>query len=298
MMKLLRRLFKAALLVFLVLVRLGELNITPTLELLKLKYRTSAEYYFERLADIAIFLLLLNFIQIVVVYFYQRRKKSQRADNFTVGTGQIYSIVLVLGLVIGLLSLFKVDPKSLFTSLSIVFAGLAILTKDYISNMITGMIITFSGELSIGDNISIGDYKGKILDITLQKIHLLNDDDDEIYIPNNLFHTMQVVNYTKRQVKRTSVEFEIEISHLNSVEEIEKMLIDTLAPYHELIQPETYYLRVAEVKKDAVLMKFQYILKVPNKEMERIIRRTTVRKIVSFISTRNKIVDQLPDLPE
>lgn len=297
-MKLIRRLLKLFLLVLLLLVRLGELDHSPVLNLLRLKYRTSAEYYVERLADLAIFLLLLNVIQMAIVYLYQRRKKTKMPDNFTVGIGQIYSIVLVLGVFIGVLSLFKIDLKSLLTSMSIIFAGLALLTKDYISNMITGMIITFSGELSIGDNISIGEYKGKILDITLQKIHLLNDDDDEIYIPNSLFHTMQVVNYTKRQIKRTSVEFAIEISHLNSVEEIEKMLIETLSPYHELIQSDSYYLRVAEVKKDAVMMKFQYILKEPNKEMERLIRRTTVRRIVSFISTRNKIVDQLPDLPE
>ena len=113
-----------------------------------------------------------------------------------------------------------------------------------------------------------------------------------IYIPNSLFHTMEVVNYTKRQIKRTSVEFEIGISHLNNVEEVEKMLIETLKPFNDRIQEDTYYLRVAEVRKDYVLMKFQYILKEPNKELERTIRRTTVRKIVEFISTREKIVEQ------
>jgi hypothetical protein len=46
------------------------------------------------------------------------------------------------------------------------------------------------------------------------------------------------------------------------------------------------------------LMKFQYILKEPNKEMERVIRRKTVRRIVEFISSRQKIIEQLPDLPE
>jgi small-conductance mechanosensitive channel len=183
------------------------------------------------------------------------------------------------------------------TSVSLVFAGLALITKDYISNMINGMLMTFSDEVSIGDNISIGANKGKILDITLQKIHLLNDDDDVIYIPNNMFHTSEVINYTKRDIKRTSVEFEIGLDYLNNVEEIEKMLIDTLKPFHEMITPDSYYLRVVDMKKDAVLMRFQYILKLHNKEMERKIRRITVRKIVEFISTRNKIVDQRPDLP-
>jgi small-conductance mechanosensitive channel len=136
----------------------------------------------------------------------------------------------------------------------------------------------------------------KVLDVTLHKVHLLNDDDDVIYIPNTLFHTMEVVNYTKRLIKRTSVEFEIGISHLNNVEEIEKMLIETLSPFNDMIQEDSYYLRTAEVRKDYVLMKFQYILKVPNKDMERVIRRKTVRRVVEFISAREKIVGQRPEL--
>lgn len=295
-MKILRLLFKAGLLLFLVLVRSGDIDFSPMLSLLKVKYRSAASYYLDRVSDIGIFLLLLDFIQLVVIFLYRRRKRIRGSDNFIVGIGHIYSIVLVMGLIIGVLSLLRIDPKSLLTSISIVFAGLAIITKEYVSNMITGMINTFSGEISIGDNISIGLHKGKVLDVTLQKVHLLNDDDDVIYIPNTLFHTMEVVNYTKRLIKRTSVEFEIGISHLNNVEEIEKMLIETLSPFNDMIQEDSYYLRTAEVRKDYVLMKFQYILKVPNKEMERVIRRKTVRQVVEFISAREKIVGQRPEL--
>jgi small-conductance mechanosensitive channel len=296
-MKLIQLSAKALLLFFLLRFRFGEVDLSPALSFLKFKYRTSAEYYLDRLADTVIFLLVLDFIQVIVVYLYKRRKKIQHSDNFTIGIGNIYTILLVIGLIGGLLSLFRIDFRSLLTSVSLVFAGLALITKDYISNMINGMLMTFSDEVSIGDNISIGANKGKILDITLQKIHLLNDDDDVIYIPNNMFHTSEVINYTKRDIKRTSVEFEIGLDYLNNVEEIEKMLIDTLKPFHEMITPDSYYLRVVDMKKDAVLMRFQYILKLHNKEMERKIRRITVRKIVEFISTRNKIVDQRPDLP-
>ena len=291
-MKIVRLLFKASLLGILFMLRTGEIDLSPLLSLLKVKYRTATEYYIDRLADIGIFLMVLDFVQFFIIYLYKRRKRDQSDDNFTIGIRHIYSIVLSMGLVLGLLSLFRIDARSLLTSISIVFAGIALLTKEYISNMITGMINTFSGEISIGDNISIGQHKGKVLDVTLQKVHLLNDDDDVIYIPNILFHTVEVVNYTKRQIKRTSVEFEIGISHLNNVEEIEKMLVETLQPFNDMIHADSYYLRVAEVRKDFVLMKFQYILKEPNKELERMIRRKTVRKIVEFISLREKIVQQ------
>lgn len=295
-MKYLILLFKLIIFTLLVLIRLGELDVAHFYSWSK--YREPLDYYVITLASIAIFLMMLDFVQYGATRWYRRRHKITRDDNFIVGVGQIYILLLVVGIVVGLLSLFRIDVRQLFTSLSIVFAGIAILTKDYISNMINGMIVTFSGQLSIGDNVRIGLHRGKITDITLQNIHLLNDDDDMIYIPNSQLLISEVINYTKREVKRTSIEFEIDLKHLKNVEELERILIDTLGPFQDLIKPESHYLRVAEIKKDLVAMKFQYILKEPNKDMERQIRRRTTRRLVEIISEREKIADQIPDLPE
>ena len=295
-MKYLILLFKAALFTVLLLIRLGEWDVSQFY--IRSKYREAWDYYVITLASITLFLMLLDFVQFFVIRWYRHRHKISRDDNFSIGVGQIYHLLLVVGLIVGLLSLFRIDVRQLFTSLSIVFAGIAILTKDYISNMINGMIITFSGQLSISDNVRIGLHRGKIIDITLQNIHLLNDDDDIIYIPNSLLLVSEVVNYTKREVKRTSIEFEIDLKHLKNVEELEEILIETLHPFQHLIKIESPYLRIAEVKKDLVTMKFQFILKEPNKDLERQIRRQTTRKLVEVISQREKIADRIPELPE
>lgn len=279
---------KIVVFIALLLIRLGEWDVSQFFRWTK--NQGSPDYYITTLASIALFLMLLDFVQFAVVNWYSRRYKITREDNFIIGIGHIYLLVLVAGLVVGLLSLFKIDVRQLFTSLSIIFAGIAILTKDYISNMINGMVITFSGQLSIEDNVRIGEHRGKIIDITLQNIHLLNDDDDVIYIPNSVLLTSEVVNYTKRAIKRTSIEFEIDLKHLKNVEELERVLIETLSPFQDLIKPESQYLRVAEVRKDCVAMKFQYILKKPNKDMERQIRRTTTRRLVEIIRDRKSVV--------
>ena len=280
----------------LVLVRSGEWSLRWLYQ--DSKYRESVDYYIDTIAGIAIFLMLLGFIQFFTTWWYRRRKKLQSADNFVIGVGHIYSLLLAVGLIIGILSLFRIDVRALLTSISIIFAGIAILTKDYISNMINGMIMTFSGELSINDNIRIGQQRGKIVDITLQNIHLLNDDDDMIYIPNNVVLNSEVINYTRRAVKRTSIDFEIDLKHLKTVEELERILTESLIPFQDVIKPDSYYLRVAEVKKDCVALKFQYILKHPNKDLERQIRRRAIRRVVEIISEREKFVDNIPNLPD
>lgn len=295
-MKYLILLIKFAIFYALAQIRLGEWDLSEWL--LRYRYREALTYYIDALAGIALFLMLLDFVQFFTIWWYRRRHKIRGEDNFIVGVGHIYSLLLVIGITVGILSLFRINARELFTSLSIIFAGLAILTKDYISNMVNGMIITFSGQLSIGDNVSIGQHRGKITDITLQNIHLLNDDDDVIYIPNNLMLNVEVVNYTKREVKRTSIDFEIDLKHLITVEELERNLIEALRSFHDLIKPDSYYLRVFEVRKDNVAMKFQYILKEPNKELERQIRRRAIRRLVEIISEREKIADKIPELPD
>lgn len=295
-MKYLLLLFKFLLLVVLIFIRLNEWDVSWLYQ--NFRYREAFHHYKDTLTSLAIFLLLLDFVQFAAIGFYRRRHRVRGDDNFIIGVGHIYSLLLAVGVVVGILSLFQIDTRQLFTSLSIIFAGLALLTKDYISNMINGMIITFSGQLSIGDNVRIGQHRGKITDITLQNIHLLNDDDDMIYIPNTMPLGSEVINYTKREIKRTSIDFEINLRHLKTVEELEESLVETLSPFQDIISPDSYYLRVAEVRKDNVSMKFQYILKEPNKDLERQIRRAAIRRLVEIISDREKIVDRIPELPD
>jgi small-conductance mechanosensitive channel len=208
-MKYLILLLKLVIFYALAQIRLGEWDLSEWF--VRYRYRDTLAYYTDAVAGVAMFLMLLDFVQFFTVWWYRRRHRIRGEDNFIIGVGHIYSLLLVVGIVVGVLSLFRINARELFTSLSIIFAGLAILTKDYVSNMINGMIITFSGQLSIGDNVSLGQHRGKIVDITLQNIHLLNDDDDVIYIPNNLVLNMEVVNYTKREVKRTSIDFDIDL---------------------------------------------------------------------------------------
>jgi small-conductance mechanosensitive channel len=289
-------LLKAFLFIVLLMVRMGEWDLKWLYR--GVRFETDISNFISVFSGVALLMILLDYLQFSVIWWYRRVHKIRGDDNFIIGINHIYTLVLVAGVIVGFFSLFQVDFKALFTSLSIIFAGLAILTKDYISNLINGMILTFSGQLSIGDNVQIGKHRGKITAITLQSVHLLNDDDDMIYIPNNLVSNGEVVNYTKREIKRTSIEFEIALQHLKTVEDLEQQLVEALRPFHDLINPETYYLRVAEVNIDSISFKFQYILKNPDKELERRIRRTAIRRLVEIISGREKIVDQIPDLPD
>ena len=192
-------------------------------------------------------------------------------------------IIVVYGLISGF-QLLGLDPTEIFTSLSIVAAAFAILSKDFFSDIISGIAISFSKEVSIDDYVKIGDYRGKIIDIGIAKIALLNEDDDIVFMANTTVFKSDVINYTKKQIKKTSIDFEVPTNSITTIEELEEQLMQSLSEYHHLIEPNSYNIRVVHIKKDFLVQKFQYSLIQFSREMERQIKRKAVRYIVRNIN--------------
>ena len=237
------------------------------------------------LVNFLIFLISLNTIIYLLAFFYRKRKKYARRqnDNLIAGLNNLYYLIVSGGVLATLLLFLGFDLFTFFTSLSIFAAALAVLSKDYISNVVSGTLIAFSDEINIGDTVLIGGKKGKVTDITLSKFILLNDDDDYVILPNSTVFSNEIINYTRREIRKTSIDFEIDIKHMKKVEELETELIATLSEFHHLIRPDSYRLKIVEIRKDYVSLKFQYILDKPERELERDIRRATIRKVLQII---------------
>ncbi|MFM8449917.1 MAG: mechanosensitive ion channel domain-containing protein [Haliscomenobacter sp.] len=241
------------------------------------------------LAGFFVFFLAANILVVILSWIYRKRRHylDNQGDNVVLGLKNIYYILMSGAIVTTILGLFGIDPKTLFTTLSIVAAAIAIISKEYISEIISGIIISFSSnEISVGDYLKIGAHKGKIIDLGLTKIAFLDEDDDIIFIPNTQVFASEIVNYTKKQIRRVSIEFEASLHAVPSVEALEVYLTEALKDYHDFIEPGSFWLRVVEIKKDSLFMKFQYVLKQINRELEIEIRRRTVRRLVAYIKER------------
>ncbi len=221
---------------------------------------------------------------LAMVYRGRKHLPYHKRDNVTTGLSNLFIMFIAAYGFISIFGLFGISLAHMFTTLSIVAAAIAIISKDFFADIISGVVISFSKEISIDDHVKIGDHRGKILDINIAKTALLNEDDDIIFIPNSTVFTSDVINYTKKQIKKTSIEFEIPSGSIDSIEELEEQLILSLVEYHHLIEPNSYYLRVVHIKKDLLSLKFQYNLIQFSREMERTIKRKAVRHIVKNIS--------------
>lgn len=234
--------------------------------------------------------IIISFSRLSLVAIYLRRQHQQSGfrDNFIIGINQIANLLSYIFLGLGILFLFNIEPKEFFTSISIIAAAIAILFKDYITNMINGLILMFSNQISIDDHIKIEEHIGRIVDITLLNVHLLTEDDDLIYIANSTIMTGNIVNLTKNNQKKIILEFTLEADQIEGLNELEHYLCDSLEPYEEHIKRESKQMRVVNIHSKDVLIKFQLVLTRQNKKLEKEIRRHLNWQIIHFINERRQ----------
>lgn len=228
---------------------------------------------------------MLNIVTAIMIMIYRLRKNIpyKFSDNVINGINNLYYLILTFGAIMMVLGFWGIDFKDLLTSLSIVAAAIAIISKDYVSGIISGIIISFSKEINIDDYVLIGEHKGKILEINLSKITLLNEDDDIIYIPNDKVYMSEIINYTKKEIKKVSIDFELAIEYHTTIEQLENNLADALRDFHLYIEPESFNIKIVDIHHDFLSLKFQYKFKEVNRDIEKLIRKKTVRLIANRI---------------
>ncbi len=244
------------------------------------------ESHFHKIFNYIIFLITLNSAYSIFVFVYKKRKKLKRrqADNILFGARNIYYLILALSFLGLILSLAGIKAGTLFTTLSIVAAAIAVVTKEYISPVIAGFHIALSKTLSINDYVKIGEQKGKIVDLNLTKLKLLSDDDDLIAISNEKAYFSEITNYTKGNTRKVGINFELPLNFPGTIDSLESNLVDEILEFSNFIEPDSYFLRVEDIKKDSFNLKFFYILKKnDDRVLEKQIRKKTIRKVINYI---------------
>lgn len=233
--------------------------------------------------------LTISIVRLVIIYWYVRkhRFKNNIKDNFILGINRITSILNTVFLALAFISLLNVSLKELVFSVSIVAAAVALTFKDYVTNMINGLIIMFSDRLSLGDHIRMGDNEGKILDITLINMILQNEDSDMVIIPNSVVFSSVIINQSKQNTKKLSIEFDMSLRNGYTPEYLEKYLEKVISNYSANIVPAGLTVKTLAINKDVAVFKAMVLLQHYDKVKEREIRRAINTALLRLSATLN-----------
>lgn len=225
----------------------------------------------------------VSVIRFVLISFYNTRHAQKTVrGNFVLGISQLTAILNVAFFLLAFMVGLGINPVEFLTSMTIVAMAIAVTFRDYITNMISGLLIMFSEQLSIGDRIRIGNEKGRIEDITLSNIVLKNEEDDIVMVPNNFFYTQSITNLSVHRSKFFYVKFELPLNIAHHSDELEADLQDLLRAHPELEKEHEVKLSVEQIGKDFVKFKMELVAISSSDRLHRQIENDALKRILLF----------------
>lgn len=121
------------------------------------------------------------------------------------------------------LGMFGVDTKTLLASAGIMSVIIGLGSQALISDILAGLFIVFEGEFRVGDIVTIGDWRGTVLEIGVRTTKI-QDPSDNIKIISNS-SVSGVINMTKQHSYAFA---DVGIEYGESLERVEHILKDEL----------------------------------------------------------------------
>ncbi len=167
----------------------------------------------KRAFNIGLFILVVIVFTLIAKFMIKRYIKDN--ERFYMANKAINLINISLIIII-LLFAYIENVTYMVTILGFASAGIAIAMKDWFMNILGWMVIVFGGSFKVGDRVKVQKdglpYVGDIIDISLQRITILEDitlttylqnrrAGRVIFIPNNFVFTTLIANYTHVTLK-------------------------------------------------------------------------------------------------
>ncbi|PRY86191.1 small-conductance mechanosensitive channel [Mongoliibacter ruber] len=212
--------------------------------------------------------ILISLARMLTARFYLRKQSDENLHgNFLLGITWISNILNSIVFISALIMAFGFRPFEFLTSLTIVAAAIAIISKEYITNTVNGLIIMFTDQFSLGDMIKINEQKGIIKDITLLNTVLKRDDGLTMMIPNNLMLSTHVINYRFTDRKDVEFIFEIPVETQMSLKEIRDKIEPKLSNRLQSKEISKFIVGLSGIYKEKIA--FKIIIGIdPEKEPE------------------------------
>lgn len=146
------------------------------------------------------------------------KQKNLPASSIFVNIAR--ATIWFLGICIMLSTCFNVDVSAAIAALGVGGIAISLGAQDTLANLIGGLQLTLFQIVKPGDNITVGSYTGKILDITWRHTRLVDADGDIIVVPNKVMNTTSLV----KAEPASYVELDIMLTVFQDLDQVAKAI--------------------------------------------------------------------------
>ncbi len=160
-----------------------------------------------------IFIIILSFITKFVLnltktFIYKSTKDKDWIDEgrrFTITRLTSYFIYVIVAIM--MLRSINVDITLLLTASMGIFLGVGLGLQEFLTDVISGLILLFDGSVKVGDIVEMDNTVAKVQKINIRTSHIKTIDGKTIIVPNSKLTEFNVTNWTiSEKVTRFNVE--------------------------------------------------------------------------------------------
>jgi len=156
-----------------------------------------------------------------------------RADRVPDGFPSILQDAMVIGLLV-LIATFVFEDKLLTTSaVGAVVVGFAL--QDTLGNAFAGLGIQSEKPFRVGHWIRVGDFEGRVAEVTWRATKLRTKAGNFVIVPNNIIAKDAITNFSEPAVP-TRLEIEVGASYLNTPAEVKAAALEALCQVPRVLQ--------------------------------------------------------------
>jgi potassium efflux system protein len=105
--------------------------------------------------------------------------------------------------------------------------GLGFGLQEIFANMVSGIILLFERPIRVGDTVTVGNVTGRVSRIQMRATHIVDWDRKELVVPNKVFITDQLINWTLSDTV-TRIVIPISVAYGSDVALVEKVFMDVI----------------------------------------------------------------------
>src|SRR5690242_9511873 len=191
---------------------------TPTVALGKLARQVG-----ESLIVVACTLAIARALYTAIV----KRESKLNPNLVVLGARVVYVATLAVGLVV-ILAIWGTGialPVALLGALTV---ALSLALQDVLKNLVAGIYLLVEHPFSIGDNITLAPYTGKVEDIKIRYTSLRTVDGQQVLIPNSMLFSSPVVNLSTSEGRRAALLVTVAGSGVDGFDQAEAEILRAL----------------------------------------------------------------------
>jgi small conductance mechanosensitive channel len=199
-------------------------NITQEM-LLKIAEKIDIHYIGKAIIETILFIILLRVVNKTLHLFFEKivnriSDTETKKQYMTIRQLCVYLIdaILFLFFITNIFENFGIDMKPVLATAGVLGVAVGLGGKKFVEDLLTGLSIIFTGQLRVGDYVTVNNSTGFVEKITLTMIVIRAFNGDVHYLRNGQIDT--IINQTKNYsfpVFNFSVAYKTDIAHAMKV---------------------------------------------------------------------------------